>query len=53
MLTMTAVFNPIRNSEWSLVIKTLPIDCLRGSLENISGKGSIPRGEFMAQYPPK
>ena len=48
---MTAVFDPIRNGVvWSLVIKTPPVDCLRGSLGTIIvGKDSIPRGDFTAQ----
>ena len=41
MLTMTAASDPIGNGAWSLVIKTLPIDCLKGSLGTITGKSSI------------
>ena len=49
MSTMMAVSDPIGNGAWSLIIKTLSIDCLRGSFGTISGKDSIPRGNFMAQ----
>ena len=49
MSTMMAVSDPIGNGAWSLVIKTPPMDCLRGSLGIISGKGSVPRGNFAAQ----
>ena len=40
------------NGAWSLVIKNLSIDCLKGPLGTISGKGFIPRGDFAAQQPP-
>ena len=46
---MTATFNLVGNGAWLLVIKIPPIDYLSGSLETISAKDSIPRGEFAAQ----
>ena len=49
MSTMMAASDTIGNEAWSLVIKNLPIDCLRGSLGTISGKGSISRVGFAAQ----
>ena len=53
MSTTKAVSDPIGNNTWSLVIKTMTIDCIRESLGTISGKGSIQRGDFVAQFPPK
>ena len=47
--TMAPASDPIRNGTWSLVFKIPPIDCLRRSLEIISGKDSIPRSNFAAQ----
>ena len=43
---MATAFDPIRNSAWLLIIKIPLIDCLRGSLGTISGKGSISRSSF-------
>ena len=48
-LTMMAASNPIGNNALPLVTKTPLIDYLRGSLGTISGKGYIPRGDFVAQ----
>ena len=49
MSIMTAASDPIGHGAWLLVIKTPPMDCLRGSLGTISGKSFIPRDNFAAQ----
>ena len=52
MSTVTTATDPNGNGTWSLIIKTPPIHCLRGSLGTISSKNSIRGGNFVAQWPP-